>query len=67
MQKFYNDFVQKKDSRRPGEEYELVQEWADELNSAITSNWFQKLITEKEPILIKCWSPSRKIHLTLIT
>jgi len=31
-QKLYNDFLQKKENRGPGEEYNLVQDWARELN-----------------------------------
>ncbi len=29
--KFYNEYLQKKDNRKPGEEYEFVQEWGDDL------------------------------------
>jgi len=43
-QKFYEEYLSIKDSRSPGEEYELVQKWADELE---LSSYFE-LIPESE-------------------
>ena len=43
-QKFYSSFLEKKDNREPGEEYDLVQQWANDLK---LENYFE-LINENE-------------------
>jgi Tfp pilus assembly protein PilF len=42
--KFYKEFIEYKDDKKPGEEYELVQNWADDLKL----NQFFELIGENQ-------------------
>lgn len=53
---FYDDFLSRKDCRKPGDEYDLVQEWADELKvnhtfELVFENEFRERRTNIDTIL----------------